>query len=144
MSGFIDMNGQASLSRQQRNQQQRRRLAGFTLVWLITLALVYFGHRYVWGGTQWLTAVMVGLNVIAGAAMMWANKKMLNSLDELEQKVQLEAMALSLGVGLVGGFAYSALGQTGLLPFHAEISHLAVVMALTYVAGTVAGVKKYQ
>lgn len=138
------MKSQSSLNRQQRNKQQRRRLAGFTLIWLITLALVYAGHSYVWGGTQWLTAVMVVMNVFAGAAMLWANKKMLNSLDELEQKVQLEAMALSLGVGLVGGFAYSALGQTGLLPFHAEISHLAVVMALTYVAGTVRGVKKYQ
>ncbi|OFI32169.1 hypothetical protein [Alteromonas lipolytica] len=132
------------LTRHQRNQHNRRRLAGFTLAWLLSLALIYFGHRFVWDGDKLITGVMGAINLLLGAGMMWANKIMLNGLDELEQKIQLEAMGLSLGVGLVGGFAYSALAKTGVLPFAAEISHLAVLMALTYLAGTYRGVKKYQ
>jgi len=144
MEGFIDMIDSQELSRRQRNQLNHRRLAGYTLVWLVSLALVYFGHRYLWDGSALVTTAMVGINIIAGIAMMMANKKLLAGLDELEQKVQLEAMALALGAGLVGGFAYSALSQTGILPFHAEISHLAVFIALTYLVAMVKGVKKYQ
>ena len=132
------------VSRKARGQQDRRRLAVFTCLWLISLAMVYVGHRYFWEESVVFSGVMVLANVLAGIAMMWANKKLLNGLDELEQKIQLEAMAFALGTGLVGGFAYSALSQTGVLPFDAHISHLAVLMALTYLAATVRGVKKYQ
>ena len=46
MEGLIDMVDSQELSRRQRNQLNHRRLAGFTPVWLLSLALVYFGHRY--------------------------------------------------------------------------------------------------
>lgn len=144
MEGCVDMSNTQKLSRQQRNQVNRRRLAGFTFLWLVSLAFVYVGHRYLWSGAASITVAVVFVNVIIGAAMLWANKKMLCGLDELEQKVQLEAMALSLGIGLVAGFAYSALSQTGVIPFSPQISHLAVLMSVTYLVGTIKGVKKYQ
>ena len=71
-----------------------------------------------------------------------ANVRHLKSLDEMHQKIQLEAMGLSLGVGLVVGLAYSNLDVTGLIGFHAEISHLVMLMGLTYAVGTAAGLRK--
>jgi hypothetical protein len=51
---------------------------------------------------------------------------------------------LSLGVGLIVGLSYSNLDVTNLISFDAEISHLVVLMGLTYLGGVIAGVRKYR
>ena len=76
--------------------------------------------------------------------MILANRRHLNGLDEMQQKIQLNAMGLSLGVGLVTGLAYSNLDVTNVIPFDAEISHLVILMGLTYGAGIFAGLRKYR
>ena len=138
------MSNDTGMSWQQRNTRNVRRLGMWTAAWLVSLAAVFFGHKYLWDGNQALTAAVVGINVVLGGFMSWANKQPLLGLDELQRKMQLEAMGLSLGVGMVLGFAYSALDSTGVIPFRAEISHLAVIMSLSYLIGLAIGVRKYQ
>jgi hypothetical protein len=53
-------------------------------------------------------------------------------------------MALSLGVGLVVGLCYSNLDISNLISFDAEISHLVILMGLTYFAGVLVSHRKYQ
>jgi len=53
-------------------------------------------------------------------------------------------MALCLGVGLVGGMAYSTLDAANLIPVEAKISHLVILMALTYLAGVIWGHGKFR
>jgi hypothetical protein len=91
-----------------------------------------------------LTALAILLNVGIGFGMILANKNSLRGLDELQQKIQLEAMALSLGVGLVVGLGYSIMDTSNLISFDAEISHLVILMGLTYGAGIFVGRRKYQ
>ena len=55
-----------------------------------------------------------------------------------------EAMALSLGVGLVVGLSYSTMDVTNLIAFDAEISHLVILVGLTSGVGVFAGLRKYQ
>ncbi len=62
----------------------------------------------------------------------------------MQQKIQLEAMALSLGVGFVCGLSYSLLDQSNLMAADAEITHLILLMGLTYLAGTVIGNRRYR
>ena len=76
--------------------------------------------------------------------MIVANKNHLKGLDEMQQKIQLDAMAISLGVGIVCGISYSLLDQTNLISYDAEISHLIILMSLTYMAGTIIGRIRYQ
>jgi hypothetical protein len=125
-------------------QSNTRRLGVWTVAWVVTMAIVNFGPRLVWGAIDWITAVAVVINLAVGAGMILANIRYLKSLDEMHQKVQLEAMGLSLGVGLVAGLAYSNLDATGLIGFHAEISHLVILMGLTYLVATVVGLRKYR
>jgi hypothetical protein len=127
-----------------RVQRQTRRLGLWTAAWVATMALANFGPRFVWGEGDAITALAIAVNLAVGAGMVLANIRHLKSLDELQQKVQLEAMGLSLGVGLIVGLAYSNLDVTGLIGFHAQISHLVMLMALTYLAGTVVGLRKYR
>ena len=56
----------------------------------------------------------------------------------------MDAMALSLGVGLVIGLGYQSIGQKNLIPFDAEVSHMIMLMSLTYIVGIFAGLRKYR
>jgi len=64
--------------------------------------------------------------------MILANRKLFNHYDELERKIHLESLALSLGLAVVVGLTYSLLDQTNLIPFDAEIGILIGFVGLTY------------
>jgi len=120
------------------------RLGYWTGAWVLTMALASFGPVSIWNGNQLPTILAILVNIGIGFGMIMANKRHLNGLDEMHQKIQLEAMALSLGVGLVLGLAYSNLDVTNIIESDAEISHLVIVMGLTYLGGVIAGLKRYR
>jgi len=120
------------------------RLGYWTGAWLLTMAVATFGPILIWNFNKFLTILFVLINLGIGFGMIVANKRHLQGLDEMHQKIQLEAMALSLGVGLVIGLSYSTLDITNFIAFDAEISHLVIVMGLTYGAGVAAGIKRYR
>lgn len=120
------------------------RLAAWTAAWLITMALATFGPAFLWDANQTLTLGAVGLNALAGLGMIRANIRYLNALDEMMQKLQLEAMGLSLGVGVVGGLSYALLDTTNLISSDAEIAYVVMLMGLTYIVSTVVGVWRYR
>ncbi|MBB1316249.1 hypothetical protein H5123_01130 [Shewanella sp. SR43-4] len=125
------------------NKQNTARLAKWTFAWVITMAIANFGPIYLWQ-QQAITALAIGINFIIGIGMIMANRRQLLGLDELQQKIQLHAMGLSLGVGLIVGLSYSNLDTTNLISGHAEISHLVIIMSLSYLVGIILGHRKYQ
>lgn len=120
------------------------RIFYWTAAWLLTTALVNFGTEYIWHSNKLLTGLAILLNVIIGFGMILAVRRYLKGLDEMQQKIQLDAMALSLGVGLVIGLGYSSMDQTNLIPFDAEIAHMIMLMSITYIVGIFAGLRKYR
>ena len=76
--------------------------------------------------------------------MLFANKRQLQAQDELQRTIQLQAMAWSLGAGLVGGLAWTLFDRHDLVGFEAEIGHLVAFMGLVYLAGSVAGLLRYR
>lgn len=127
-----------------RTKKNTKHLALWSIAWTLSVALATFGSKFIWHGDTLATILAILLNLGIGIGMIRANKRHLKGLDELQQKIQLEAMALALGVGLVGGLSYSLLDITNLIASDAEISHLIMLMALTYIAGIVAGQVKYK
>ncbi|MGE0041025.1 MAG: hypothetical protein AB7H88_16795 [Vicinamibacterales bacterium] len=119
-------------------------LGAWTGAWVATMAVATFGPRYLWDGNQALSLAAILVNLAIGVGVIVANRRHLMGLDELQQRIQLEAMALSLGVGLVAGLAYSNLEVSHLIPGHAEIANLVILMGLTYAAGIFAGLRKYR
>ena len=116
----------------------------WTVAWVLTTALVKFGTEYIWQSNKLLISLAILFNVVIGFGMILAVKRYLKGLDEMQQKIQLDAMALSLGVGLVVGLGYSSMDQTNLIPFDAEISHMIMLMSITYIVGIFAGLRKYR
>jgi uncharacterized protein YacL len=120
------------------------RLRNWTGAWLVTMAVATFGPLMVWPANKLLTILAITTNLLIGFGMIVANKQHLKGLDEMHQKIQLEAMALSLGIGLVVGLSYSLLDTTNIISSDAEISHLVILMGLTYLAAVFAGLKRYR
>lgn len=121
-----------------------KRLAIWTMAWTISVALVTFGHSMLWGGNKNITILAIVLNVAIGVGMILANRNYVNQGDELERKIQLEAMGLTLGLTLIMGIAYSMLDQTNVISMDAEISFLVIFMGLTYITTVFINTKKYR
>ncbi|MDE0586705.1 MAG: hypothetical protein OSB64_00005, partial [Candidatus Marinimicrobia bacterium] len=89
----------------------------WTGAWVLTTALAAFGPKLFWEFNTPLTILGVLINLGIGFGMILTNKRYLNGLDELMRKIQLEAMAISLGVGLVCGLSYELLEDIKLITF---------------------------
>ena len=120
------------------------KLGLWTFAWTASLAVAVFGPKFLWGDNNTITIAAIVLNVIMGIGMIIANKNHLLSLDELKQRIQLEAMGITLGVALVGGLAYSTLDITNVISYDAEISNVVFLMGITYMIATLVGTRKYQ
>ena len=119
-------------------------LAIWTMLWVSSLALATFGPKFIWDENVTLTIIAVVLNALFGLGMILINIKHINSLDELQKKIQLDAMGVALGVGVVGGISYSVLDITNLISQDAEISFLVILISLTYMIGILIGQKRYK
>lgn len=119
-------------------------LGGWTLAWVLSMALTAFGPRFLWDFDQTLSIIAVVVNLLIGFKMLWANKQHLAGLDEMQRSIQLNAMAITLGVGLVVGLAYEILEDIKLIGFEPEIPHLIILMSVVHMIGLVAGRRRYQ
>lgn len=116
-------------------------LAKWTSAWVLTMALATFGSLLLWESTL-LTISAILINLGIGIGMIISNIRHLAATDEMMQKVQLEAMGISLGVGIVGGLSYSLLDTTNLISFNAEISHVVMLFAFAYLIAIFIGMRK--
>ncbi|MDG0980347.1 MAG: hypothetical protein P8O79_11515 [Halieaceae bacterium] len=118
-------------------------LATWTALWVISQAIAAFGPIFLWGEQTSLTLLAIIGTIVFGLGMIRANIIHLRSLDELQQKIHLEAMGLTLGLVLVFGLSYSLLDTTNLIPFDAEISVVVIFMGLTYLAAVMVNNWRY-
>ena len=118
-------------------------LAYWTVAWLLTMALAVFGPLLLWE-SKIITSLAILVNTLIGAGVIWANKVYLEGLDELWRKIYMDAMAITLGVGLIGGLSYSTMDTTNLISVDAEISHLVMLMGITYLIAVIVGQAKYK
>lgn len=121
-------------------------LAICTLGWLATLALARFGPA-LWGDQPTLSWIAVTLNVVVGIVWIIAHARFLRSTDDLQRKIMLDAIAVALGAGLVGGFAYATAGHAGLVApssGSSAIALLAVMMSVVYLVGIAVGHLRYR
>ena len=119
------------------------RLAIWTWTWVATLAVATFGPKFIWENSTLWTTLAICINLINGVLMILANRSLFNHYDELERKIHLESMGLTLGATVVVGLSYSLLDQTNLITSSAEISYLIMFMSVTYLITLLINRKRY-
>ncbi|MBU2525545.1 MAG: hypothetical protein KKC03_02965 [Bacteroidetes bacterium] len=118
-------------------------LAAWTWSWVATLAIATFGPMFIWEDNKTLTILAVVVNLINGVLMILANRKLFNHYDELERKIHLESMGLTLGLSVIVGLTYSILDQKNLIQSDAEIGLLVGFIGITYLVTLLINRKRY-
>lgn len=118
-------------------------LALWTLVWVATLALARFGPGSLWE-SQPASWAAVAANLAVGIGWIVAHARYLRGIDELQRKINLDALAVTLGVGFVGGFAYVVADAADLLAFDAGLGAFSMLLAVVYMLAILAGHLRYR
>ena len=120
------------------------RLFRWNGAWAAATLLMAVGPKLLWNKALMFTLLSVGLDVAVGVGMILANVKYLAQLDELQQKVQLNSMGITLGVGLIAGVPFSVLDAYHIIPFHANVGSMVILMGLTFAVSNLYGTRRYR
>ena len=86
----------------------------------------------------------VGLNLCVGVGLILAHKRYLAGLDELQRKVYLDALGITVGVVLIVSVPYAVLDRFNIVHWKAAVSDLLILMSVTFLASLVAGTWRYR
>ncbi|MEM0516490.1 hypothetical protein WCN91_13875 [Pseudoalteromonas sp. YIC-827] len=121
-----------------------KNLAMWAVSWVGSAALATLGHQLLWTDNITLSLIAIAINLLLGVQMIRAYIKHVKALDELQQKVQIEAAAITAGTGLVAGSSYSYLSNFGVIQQEASIAVLIVIMAIAYIGAIIVGIWRYR
>ncbi|MEM9291710.1 MAG: hypothetical protein AAGD01_08520 [Acidobacteriota bacterium] len=126
-----------------RDRQNQRRTNLWTFAWISVWLLMTFGFKEGILPSGPLAFLLVAATVPLGIAVVLAHRKFLREADELRRKIELEALALSVGVTLVGSFTYWLMEAAGIVEA-AELDKIILLTAGSYVLGTILGFRRYR
>jgi hypothetical protein len=119
------------------------RFVGWTVAWAATLAIARLGPRLVWDSdiASW---VAVAANVAVGIGWIVAFTRLLRAMDELQRKILMDALAVTLGFAWVAGFAYVVADLAGLVQVDVGIAAVPVVLGVVFMIAFGAGRLRYR
>ena len=125
-----------------RDQQNQFRILAWMVAWIGAWLVAVFAIKYGWlaAGAPLFAAALVTMGL--GVATMLAYRRFLREADELIRKIELEALALTVGAGLVGGLGYLLLERSGVVEKPGS-SVILVLMMFTYAIAVVIGQRRY-
>lgn len=126
-------------------REQARRtvlLATWMLGWLATLAAARFGPA-LWQSAA-LTWVAIAVNVLVGVGLILAFTRYLKAVDDLDRKIMLDALAVTLGVGWVAGFAWIVADNEGLISPDLAAGLFPAALGVVFAAAVAVGRIRYR
>lgn len=128
----------------QNTKKMTLRLAICTALWLLSTAAATYIATAFQQEHSLLKFSLIGINLVFGAIMIEANRRYILSLDELQRKIQLQAMGITLGVTVIVGLAYNIADIGNLITGDAEFAYLLMLMSVTYLLSLVIATRRYQ
>ena len=124
------------------DQKNQRRIVLVSLAWIVPFLFADFAIENGWIESDGLAIATTVVVTILGVAVIATYRRFLQQADELMRKIQLDALGLAFGVGVVVVFMMSLLSSAAILTDFAPLD-LVMVMIITYVASIVIGVRRY-
>ena len=118
-------------------------LMAWTFAWIVSLAFLSGGVNNLWDSLL-ITKIGLLINLAIGVGMIIANKNLFNHYDELQKKIQFEAMALTLGLAVVVGVVYEVSFDFGVINSEPEFEYLVIFISICYIVSTLLNSLRYK
>ena len=123
-------------------KKNTKNLIIWTLAWTGTLAILTFASNQLLDSLT-LAKIAFVINFAIGIGMIIANKNLIKSFDELQRKIHLEAMAITLGLTVVVGISYEISFDFGIINSEPETEYLIMFIGITYILSVLINNRKY-
>ena len=118
-------------------------MLAWTLAWMVSLAFLSYGANFLWDNLL-ITKIGLGIFLAIGVGMIIANKNLFKHYDELQKKIQFEAMALTLGLAVVVGLTYEVSFDFGVIDSEPEFEYLMFFISFTYITSNIINSRRYK
>jgi len=126
----------------EKDRRNQRQIVLWSQAWIGPFLFVDLAVTHGWIESDTFAIVATLAVTVLGIGLLLAFRRFLKDADELRRKIELDALAMTVGVGIVAGFSYSLLESAGLID-KAELMNLVVVMAATYVITVIVGLRRF-
>ena len=117
-------------------------MLAWTFAWVASIAFLTGGVNSLWDSLL-ITKIGLLINLAIGIGMIIANKNLFKTYDELQKKIQFEAMAVTLGLVVVVGLVYEVSFDFGVINKEPEFEYLMLFISFSYVASNIINAKRY-
>ena len=114
-----------------------------TFTWIAMMVFIDKGILYGWFASEMLINLLIAFDTMLGIVVIFMFINLLKAMDELQQKIQFDALAFSMGATLVASITYSLL-TTAQIVKDSETSDLILIMTVCYMASVIYGQVKYR
>ena len=118
-------------------------MLAWTLAWVVSLAFLTGAENALWDNIIF-TQIGLIINFAIGLGMIIANKNLFKHYDELQKKIQFEAMALTLGLAVVVGLTYEISFDFGVINSEPEFEYLVLFISFTYITSNIINSRRYK
>ena len=119
-----------------------QRVTRWSIAWAAAMLIASAVISNDWVGGKIVPTLAAGISTLLGIATVNAYRHFLRETDELRQKIEMEALAAALGVGIVGGMAYSQFTRSLDLG-EPRLAIVVAAMLIAHSAGVVIGRRRY-
>jgi len=124
-------------------KKQIKIMLAWTLAWVASLAFLTGAENSLWDNIIF-TQIGLIINLAIGIGMIIANKNLFKTYDELQKKIQFEAMAITLGLAVVVGLTYEVSFDFGVINSEPEFEYLVLFISFSYTASNIINARRYR
>lgn len=118
-------------------------VVGWTFAWMASLTISDKAALHGWWSAEWITWLSIAVNAALGVWLVLRFLRMLRGMDDLQRKIQFDALGFGLGASLVGTISYSLLVTWGYIADE-EVTDIFVLMCVSYSFAVIVGVLRYR
>ena len=123
-------------------KRQNKIMLAWTFAWVASIAFLTGGVNSLWDSLL-ITKIGLLINLAIGIGMIIANKNLFKTYDELQKKIQFDAMAVTLGLVVVVGLVYEISFDFGVINKEPEFEYLMLFISFSYIASNIINAKRY-
>ena len=124
-------------------KKQNKILLAWTLAWVVSLGILTAAENSLWNNKIY-TIIGLIINFAVGVGMIIAHKNLFKTYDELQKKIQFEAMAITLGLAVVVGLTYEVSFDFGVINSEPEFEYLVLFISFSYTASNIINARRYR